>query len=82
MEVYFTRHARNRMRLYEITEEDVRAALADPEQVTAGAFERQHAWKRRAQGSWVRVTFKDEGIRRVVITVTPKRESPGGSHAH
>jgi len=82
MEVFFTRHARNRMRLYEIAEEDVRTALADPAEVTVGAFGRQHAWKRRAQGSWLRVTFKDEGIRRVVITVTPKREVTGGRHAH
>lgn len=41
MEVVFTRHARNRMRLYEIAEEDVRAALADPEQLISGAFDRR-----------------------------------------
>ena len=82
MEVYVTRHARNRMRLYEIAEEEMRAALADHEQVTAGAFGRQHAWKPRVHGGWLRVTFKDEGIRRVVITVTPKREFTGGRHAH
>ena len=82
MDVYLTRHARNRMRLYDITVEEVQRVLANPERVLGGAFERQHAWKRRAHGSWLRVTFKDEGTRRVVITVTPKRHLAGGPHAY
>lgn len=78
-----TRHARNRMRLYEITEQAVRAAATHPEEVSAAALGRQHAWRREGTaGRWLRVTFRDEGTRRVVITVTPKRHSPGGSHAH
>lgn len=77
-----TRHARNRMRLYDIALEEVEAALKDPEQVTAGAFGRRHAWKPAVQGGWLRVTFTDEGSRRVVITVTPKRHEPGGRDAH
>lgn len=52
VEPYCTRHARNRMRLYEITVEEVGATLVTPEQVTAGAFGRQHAWKQWAQGKW------------------------------
>jgi len=82
MGVHITRHARNRMRLYEVTEDGVRAALTNPEQVIAGAFGAQQAWKRGAQGTWLRVTFKDEGTRRVVITVTPKRLGPGGRDVH
>ncbi|MDA2923341.1 DUF4258 domain-containing protein [Acidobacteria bacterium AH-259-L09] len=38
MELYFTRHARNRMRLYEIRQEEVPEVLEHAEKVTAGAF--------------------------------------------
>jgi len=82
MELYFTRHARNRMRLYEISQEEVRAALEHAEEVTAGAFGRQHAWKRGVHGRWLRVTFRDEPARRIVITVTPKQKFAGGANAH
>ena len=82
MEVYLTRHARNRMRLYDIPLEEVEALLEHPDQVTVGAFGRQHVWKRREPGGWLRVIFKDEGVRRMVITVTPKRQFlQGGRHA-
>ena len=82
MEVYLTRHARNRMRLYAIEHGEVEETVVRPEHVVLGEFGRQHAWKRRAQGAWLRVTFKDEAHRRIVITVTPKLEAPGGHHAH
>ena len=80
MEVYLTRHARNRMRLYRVAAEDVEEAMSHPEQVQAGAFGAQHAWK-RFRDRWLRVTFKDEGPRRIVLTVTPTRHGPGGPHA-
>ncbi len=82
MELYFTRHARNRMRLYEISQEEVREVLDHSEEVTAGAFGRQHAWKRGVHGRWLRVTFRDEPARRIVITVTPKQKFAGGANAH
>lgn len=82
MEVYLTRHARNRMRLYEIGEEAVGEALRKPDDIIMGEFGRRHAWKRGVGNVWLRVTFVDEGARRVVITVTPKRHGPGGDDAH
>ena len=82
MELYFTRHARNRMRLYDIGQEEVRAALEHAEEVTAGPFGRQHAWKREVHGQWLRVTFRDEPARRIVITVTPKQKFAGEANAH
>ncbi len=68
MELYFTRHARNRMRLYEILPEEVRAALEHADEVPAGAFGRKHAWKRGAHGLWLRVTFRDEPARRIALS--------------
>lgn len=82
MELYLTRHARNRMRLYAIPIEQVQRALTDPDHVIPGSFERRNAWKQLAQDRWLRITFRDEGSRRVVITVTPKGEPPGGHDAH
>ena len=82
MEVYLTRHARNRMRLYEVAEGDVRGALEHPERITPASFQAVHAWKRTATGAWLRVTYTDEGARRVVITVTPRSHPPGGTDAH
>lgn len=76
MEVYLTRHARNRMRLYEIGEETVREAPARPDDITMGEFGCRHAWKQGVGNVWLRVTCVDEGARRVVITVTPKRHGP------
>ena len=80
MEVYITRHARNRMRLYGIEVKDVEATLAHPDVITAGVFGSQYAWK-RIQERWLRVTFKDDGARRIVLTVTPKRHGAGEGHA-
>ena len=80
VEVYITRHARNRMRRYKVDEESVRAAVAGPELLTPGTFESEHAWRRVDENRWLRVTFKNEGTRCVVITVTPKRKLPGGRH--
>ncbi|MBI4354340.1 MAG: DUF4258 domain-containing protein [Candidatus Omnitrophica bacterium] len=82
MEVYFTRHARNRMRLYDISEADVMTSVTQPERVTTASLGDRHAWKHIEGNRWLRVTFKDEGGRRLVITVTPKRHAPGGTHAH
>jgi len=82
VDVSFTRHARNRMRLYKIAEADVQAALAQPEHVTEGEFDARHAWRQTAAERWLRVTFAVEATRTVVITVTPKRRFPGAGDEH
>jgi len=70
------------MRMYEISEEEVKAVLEHPDHLTGGAFGREHAWRRTAQGRWLRVTFRNEGERHIVVTVTPKRRFSGGTDAH
>ncbi len=72
----FSRHARNRMRLWKITESDVGAVLDEPEDVTPSYRGRKNAWK-PFRGAWLRVTFAEAGKVTVVVTVTPMDRKPG-----
>lgn len=67
------------MHLYDISSEEVAMALKEPGQTNPGSEGRWHAWKPRKEGGWLRVTFKDEGRQRVIITITPKRKFKGGT---
>ena len=71
--IYFSRHARRRMRRYEISEEVIRSVLANPDHVGPTIKGRTNAIKR--EGTMIiRVTYKDEPHRLVVVTVTPRRK--------
>jgi Domain of unknown function (DUF4258) len=74
--IRFTRHARNRMRLWRLTEAEVTEALRTPDQVTPSSHGERHAWKQTARG-WLRVTSVQEDETFVVITVTVRRRGPG-----
>ncbi len=65
------------MRLYDIAEAEVFLALSEPER-TSATRGRINAWRHRPTG-WLRVTYIDEGGRRVIITVTPRRRGPADS---
>lgn len=73
--IRLTRHARNRMRLWQLTETEVTEALRHPEQVTPSSHGQRHAWKQTAQG-WLRVTYAEEDETFIVITVTVRRRGP------
>jgi len=73
--IYLTRHARNRLRFWRLTEDDIRAVLDEPSYRTPSEHGRLNAWKETERG-WIRVSFIDEGSRRVVITVTIRRVGP------
>jgi Domain of unknown function (DUF4258) len=73
--IRFTRHARNRMRLYQLTEADVTGALRQPDRVTPTSHGEQHAWKHIPRG-WLRVTSVEENQILIVITVTVRRRGP------
>ena len=60
--VYLTRHARNRMRLYDVPEGEVEAAVGHPSHLISGQYGRQHAWAPRTQGGWLRVTLPTSSI--------------------
>lgn len=73
--IRFTRHARNRMRLYRLTEAEVSDALRQPDHATPTSHGEQHAWKQTPRG-WLRVTSTQEGQVTLVITVTIRRRGP------
>lgn len=73
--IYLTRHARNRLRRWQLTEDDARMVLAAPDRVTASVHGRMNAWKQTPAG-WLRVTYRDEPGRQVIITVTQRRRGP------
>jgi Domain of unknown function (DUF4258) len=73
--IRFTRHARNRMRMYHLTEAEVSDALRQPECVTPTRYGERHAWRHIPRG-WLRVTFVKEDQTTIVITVTVRRRGP------
>src|ERR671923_2490014 len=75
--IRYTRHARNRMRLWHLTEADVMELLTQPDCVTPSRQGREHVWK-QPHGGWLRVTSIQEGQTTVVVTVTVRRRGPEG----
>ncbi len=70
-----TRHAKNRLRRWDIQEAQIAEALNRPEKKTEGRVGRFHAWT-RAEARWLRVTYVAEPAGLVVITVTLRRRGP------
>ena len=73
--IAFSRHARNRMRFWHVTKEQVIAILGNPDQTTPSRKRRQNAWKKTGK-DWIRVTHVVEGAATVVITVTVTPRGP------
>lgn len=71
----FSGHARNRMRLWQVTREEVERVLAGPDARTPSVHGRQNAWKQLG-GRWLRVTHVAEGTEVVVVTVTAMQRGP------
>ena len=69
----YTRHAKNRMRMHNITEAEVERTIANPDFVELSAEGRTNAWKQTAE-KFLRVTYKDEPARVLVITAVKKNK--------
>ncbi|MBI4298640.1 MAG: hypothetical protein HY666_02660 [Chloroflexi bacterium] len=67
------------MRLYGITRESIHKVLEGPERVVPTAKGRYNAYKKIGR-RYLRVTYKEEETRFLVITVTPRRKFEGGFH--
>ena len=76
--LYFTRHARNRMRQYGITRDEVESVLESPDLTETDEGTRINSSK-ALPDRIVRVTHVEETNRFVIITVTPRRRL-GVSH--
>jgi len=72
-EIYFSRHAKNRMRRFKIEKEEVIQVVKAPELLEQSIKGRQNAWRRRNK-EYIRVTYKEEHGRIVIITVTLKEK--------
>ena len=70
--LFFTRHARNRMRKYRITRCDVESVLEDPDLTEPDDDNHLNSTK-ALPNKIVRVTYVEETGQIVIITVTPRR---------
>jgi hypothetical protein len=74
MEIYLSRHAKNRIRRYRIELEEVLAAIRKPDHVADSIKGRKNAWKKR-NGDWLRITYvSDDGGNKTIITVTVNKK--------
>ncbi|MBI5553706.1 MAG: DUF4258 domain-containing protein [Candidatus Diapherotrites archaeon] len=74
MKVKITNHARERMEIYGISEEQVFGALSNPDATLIGSKGRKIAQK-RLNSYVLRVIYEDVGWARIVVTVyKAKRE--------
>jgi len=73
--LYVIRHARNKLRRWQIPFEDIEEAVLHPDATRQSIGNRVNYW-RRWRDAWLRVTIVEESGRVVVITVTPKKKAP------
>jgi hypothetical protein len=73
MEIYFSRHARRQMRWRRISDIEVEAVLAEPDREEPTRKGRKNAW-RAVNQRLLKVTYRGEAGRLVVVTVVDKRE--------
>ena len=71
--IKYTRHARNRMRLHGITEDDVESAIEKPAYLEPSIAGRLNAWLEMA-GKFLRITYREEGNRFSIISAVKKRK--------
>ncbi|MBM4307002.1 MAG: DUF4258 domain-containing protein [Deltaproteobacteria bacterium] len=71
--IKYTRHAKNRMRWHKITEIEVESALKTPEFLEPSLENRLNAWMKSSE-KFLRVTYKDEGDRFLVISAVKKNK--------
>jgi len=69
----YTRHAKNRMRMHAITEADVESAVEEPDFTGPSTEGRVNAWKKAGE-KFLRVTYKDERTRILIITAVKKKK--------
>ena len=71
MEIHFSRHAKKQMRWRKISEEEVKDTLQHPEETKDSINYRKNAFK-HINEKWLKVTFKKENAKIIVITVINK----------
>jgi hypothetical protein len=71
--IQYTRHAKNRMRMHDISEAEITAVMEDADFTEPPVEGRINVWK-EISGKFIRVTYKDESSRIMVITAVKKKK--------
>jgi hypothetical protein len=71
--IKYLRHAKNRMRWHKITESEVESAIQKPEFFEPSVEGRFNAWIKTSD-KFLRVTYKEEIDRFLVITAVKKKK--------
>jgi hypothetical protein len=71
--IKYTRHARNRMRLHRITESEIESTINNPDFSKPSSEDRFNVWK-KIDEKFLRVTYKEESNRILVITAVKKKK--------
>lgn len=69
--IYFSRHAKRQMKWRKISDEEVVSTISRPEEIQDSIKGRKNAYKHINQ-KWIKVTFKEEDYRIIIITVIYK----------
>ena len=71
--IRYLRHAKNRMRWHKITESEVESAIQEPEYLEPSTEGRFNGWIKTSD-KFLRVTYKEETDRFLVITAVKKKK--------
>ncbi|MGA1864759.1 MAG: DUF4258 domain-containing protein [bacterium] len=71
MKIYISRHAKRQMKWRKISEDEVRNAILDPEEVQDSIRGRKNVFK-HINKKWIKVTFKEEDDKITIITAIDK----------
>ncbi len=71
--IKYTRHAKNRMRQHKISEQEIELALHKPEHTEPSTEGRSNIWI-KTTGKYLRVTFKEQSDKLLVITAVKKKK--------
>jgi len=71
--IKYTRHARNRMRLHGITENEVELAIRKPEHLEPSVEGRSNAWI-ETFGKFLRVTYKEVEDTFLIVSAVKKKK--------
>ncbi len=74
--IKYTRHAKNRMRWHQIEEAEVELAVQQPDFVEPASEGRLNAWKKISE-KYLRVSFKQEKEKIIIITAVKKKKGWG-----
>lgn len=74
--IKYTRHAKNRMRMRNISDFEISTAIGEPDFTESSVDDRANVWKKSAD-KFLRVTYKELVDKIVIITAVKKKKGWG-----